>query len=645
MFSSKSSSMVKARRYDVFISFRGEDTRRGFTSHLYKELCRKKMEAFIDDEKLGRGDEISEALLKAIEDSRGSVIVFSGDYASSRWCLDELVKIIDSKKSNPRNYFVLPVFYCVDPSDVREQRGSFSDAFAKYEENFKHDVGKIKSWRTALTDAAKLSGWDSQVTRPDSKLIDEIVKDILNKLNRGASSAYLEGLVGTERRMEQVMSLFQKEKPDFRMLGIWGMGGIGKTTLADAIFNHVSDGFESSYFIRNVRESAERGTLLELREKFLSSILEDGNLNVSAPTIASGFLKDRLSRKMVLVVCDDVSKSSQLELLFRGIDRFGPGSRVIVTTRYKQVLIQNGIDLIYGVEELDEDESLQLFCQCAFKSNHPKEYQLELSKTVLSLADGNPLAIKVFGSSLYGKSKSYQESAVKKLKQILDPDIHKLLRSSFDGLDSEEKDMFLDIAFFFKGEDQDFVKRIMDACYFSTRSGIDDLIDKSLISVSKNKIAMHDLLQQMGSDIVHSESPSEPGRRSRLCIPDDIYEVLTENTGSKTLKGMLLDMSRIPELEIKSEAFVKIRKLLFLKFYLPYGTKFKIILPQGLLSLPDELRYLCWEGYPLKTLPTRFDPRNLVELDMRFSHVEQLWEGKQVFFFLLYLILYGFFFL
>ncbi|GMI65502.1 TIR-NBS9 [Hibiscus trionum] len=140
MFSLKSSSMVKATRYDVFISFRGEDTRHGFTSHLYKELCRKKMEAFIDDEKLRRGDEISEALLKAIEESRGSVIVFSGDYASSRWCLDELVKIMDSKKSNPRNYFVVPVFYCVDPSDVRKQRGSFSDAFAK------HDVEKIKSW-------------------------------------------------------------------------------------------------------------------------------------------------------------------------------------------------------------------------------------------------------------------------------------------------------------------------------------------------------------------------------------------------------------------------------------------------------------------------------------------------------------------
>ncbi|XP_039040461.1 putative disease resistance protein At4g11170 [Hibiscus syriacus] len=144
------------------------------------------------------------------------------------------------------------------------------------------------------------------------------------------------------------------------------MAGIGKTTLADAIFNRVSNGFKSSCFLRTVRESEERGTLLESRQKFLSTISEDG------------FLKDRLSRKKVQVVCDDVTNSSQLELLFRGIDRFGPGSRVIVTTRDKQVLIQNDIDLIYEVEELDEDESVRLFCQRAFKSNNPNEYQLEL---------------------------------------------------------------------------------------------------------------------------------------------------------------------------------------------------------------------------------------------------------------------------
>ncbi|TYI03292.1 hypothetical protein ES332_A11G328000v1 [Gossypium tomentosum] len=621
--SATAADMIQARTYDVFLSFRGKDTRDGFVSYLYKDLCRKNIETFIDDEELRKGDEISGALLTAIQGSRVSVIVFSEDYASSKWCLAELVKIMDCNK------WVVPVFYGVDPRDIRNQTGSFAEAFAKHEENFKHELEKVKTWRSALTAAGKLSGWDSQVTRPESRLIDEIVNDILKKLNRGTSNAYLKGLVGIHRRMEQVMSLIQVGFPDVRRLGIWGMGGTGKTTLAEAIFHHISTGFQSCYFLANVRESEEHGRLFQLRQEFLSTIMEDENLNISTPTIGAGFLKDRLSRKMVLIVCDDVSNSSQLEFLFKGINQLCPGSRVIVTTRNKQVLIQNDIDLIYEMEKLDEDESLQLFCQRAFKSNYPTGYRLELSKMVLSVADGNPLAIKVVGSSLYGKDKTYQESTVKKLKQVPNPDIHKLLICSFDALDCEEKDIFLDIACFFKGENRDDVTRIMDACYVSAHSGIENLIDRSLIYVSQNQIAMHDLLQQMGWNVVCKESPLEPKRRSRLWIPNDIYDVLIENTGAKTLRSMLLDMSRISELELKPEAFVKMRKLKFLKFYHSCGTNSKILLPHGLLSLPDELRYICWEGYPLKTLPTKFHPRNLVELDMSYSHVEKLWEGKQ----------------
>ncbi|XP_052877343.1 disease resistance protein RPV1-like [Gossypium arboreum] len=580
--------MIKARTYDVFLSFRGEDTRDGFVSHLYKDLCRKNIQTFIDSEMLPRGDEISEALLTAIEGARASVIVFSKDYASPKWCLDELVKIMDYNKC------VVPVFYGVDPSDVRNQTGSFADAFAKHEENFKHHVEKVKSWRSALTSAANLSGWDLKEIRSKATLKDKIVKDVLMKLNRGTSSANLEGLVGVERRMQKVLSLFQDGFPDFQMLGIWGMGGTGKTTLAEAIFYHLLNGFQSCFFLPNVRESDEQGTLFQLRQQLFSTILEDENLYISTPRIGSGFIKDRISRKKVLIVCDDVSKSRQLDYLFGRNNRLGPGSRVIVTTRDKKVLIQYGIHLIYEVEVLDRDESVQLFCQL--------------------FANGNPLAITLFGTSIYGKDKNYQESAVKELKQIPNPDILKLLRSSFDGLNPVEKDIFLDIASFLKREDLDFVRRLMDAFYGSAHSSIENLIDKSLISVSQHKIEMHDLLQQMGRDIIYNESPSEPERRSRLWIPNDIYNVLTENSGTKTLKGMLLDMSKIPKLELNAEAFGKMRKLKFLKFYHSCKTNSKIFLPQGLLSLPNELR---------------FDPRNLVELNMSFSNLEQLWEGKR----------------
>ncbi|MBA0818803.1 hypothetical protein Gohar_027944, partial [Gossypium harknessii] len=194
-----------------------------------------------------------------------------------------------------------------------------------------------------------------------------------------------------------------------------------------------------------------------------------------------------LSKKKVLVVCDDVSKLSQLEFLFRGIDRFGPRSVVIITTRNKQVLIQCGIDLIYEVNKLNKYESIQLFFQRAFKSIHPIEYhQLKLSQMVLSFANGNSLVIRLIGSSLRGKTKSYQESEVKKQKQVPKPKIWNVLKWSFDGLDCEEKEMFFDIACFFKGKDRNYVTRFTDACYVSAHSGIENLIDKSLIYFTKS---------------------------------------------------------------------------------------------------------------------------------------------------------------
>lgn len=142
--------------YDVFLSFRGEDTRNNFTGHLHRNLIQRGIKTFIDYE-LRRGEEVSPALLKAIEESRISIIVFSENYATSTWCLDELVKILECKEL--KQQMVWPIFYKVDPSDVRNQRGSFGKALVKHERKFKDNKEKVKIWRAALTKAANLSGW------------------------------------------------------------------------------------------------------------------------------------------------------------------------------------------------------------------------------------------------------------------------------------------------------------------------------------------------------------------------------------------------------------------------------------------------------------------------------------------------------
>ncbi|KAF3944660.1 hypothetical protein CMV_028903 [Castanea mollissima] len=151
---SSSSFTHQPKNFDVFLSFRGEDTRLGFISHLYSVLCQRGINTFIDDN-LQRGEEISLRLLKIIESSRISIIVFSENYAFSTWCLDELVKIVECKK---KDQLVRPVFYNVVPSEVRNQKGKFGEALSKHEKNLK-DNKKVQSWREALYEAANISGW------------------------------------------------------------------------------------------------------------------------------------------------------------------------------------------------------------------------------------------------------------------------------------------------------------------------------------------------------------------------------------------------------------------------------------------------------------------------------------------------------
>ncbi|KAK9989765.1 hypothetical protein SO802_030004 [Lithocarpus litseifolius] len=152
--SSSSSFTHNLKSFDVFLSFRGEDTRLGFISHLYNALCQWGIKTFIDDN-LRRGEEISAGLLKIIESSRILIIVFSENYASSTWCLDELVKIVECKKNDQ---LVQPVFYNVDPSEVRNQKGKFGEALSNHEEKLK-DNKKVQRWREALHEAANISGW------------------------------------------------------------------------------------------------------------------------------------------------------------------------------------------------------------------------------------------------------------------------------------------------------------------------------------------------------------------------------------------------------------------------------------------------------------------------------------------------------
>ncbi|XP_061944610.1 disease resistance protein RPV1-like [Populus nigra] len=612
-----SSAVPHKRKYDVFLGFRGKDARNNFTSHLYEALCRKKIKTFIDD-RLERGEEITPALLETIEESRISVVIFSKNYASSPWCLDELVKILECKETDGQ--IVLPVFYQVDPSDVDEQTGSFGNAFAELEKFFKGKMDKVPRWRADLTKAASISGWDSQVTSPEAKLVTEVVQTIWKRLNR-ASPSKLRGLVGVDSRIEQINKLLST---NVRKIGIC----IGKTTIVEAFFYSISSQFEVCHFLPNIRKESEKGRLNDLRDELLSKLLEEENLHIGTPHIGPTIIQDRLRRKKVLLVLDDVNDVRQFQHLIEERS-FGEGSVVVITSRDKQVL-KNVVDEIYEVEGLNYREALHLFSLHAFKDNQLPYNYMELSVRAINYAKGNPLALKVLGSFLFGRTTKEWESALNKVEKLTRQKVHSVLRISYEALDSEEKSIFLDIACFFRGHRVDFVKRILDGCGFKTDIGFSVLIDTCLIKLSDDKVEMHDLLQEMAHEIVRKESLDELGGQSRLWSPKDVHQVLTNNLGTGKVEGIFLDVSKIRQIELSSTALERMYKLRLLKIYnSEAGVKCRVQLPHGLKSLSEELRYLHWDGYPLTYLPRKFCPENLVELNLSSSKVKQLWRGDQ----------------
>ncbi len=242
-------------------------------------------------------------------------------------------------------------------------------------------------------------------------------------------------------------------------------------------------------------------------------------------------INETLCRKKVLIILDDVDELAQMENLLERCDFLSSGSRIIVTTRNKHLLttFRNGLST-YKVTELDEHEAIELFSEHAFGRNKPNEGYLEFANQFIWYAKGLPLALVVMGADLYGRTKVEWKIRLDKYKKIPHGDIQKILKISYKGLDDIEQNIFLDIACFFKGRNKNYVVDILEACDLHPKFGIQNLIDKCVVTINQcNELSMHDLLQQMGREIVRQESP-KLGERSRLWCYKDALDVLTENT-------------------------------------------------------------------------------------------------------------------
>ncbi|KAF3447682.1 hypothetical protein FNV43_RR08385 [Rhamnella rubrinervis] len=646
--SSSYSLSSPAKKYDVFLSFRG-DTRSNFTSHLDYALRKVGLfSIFKDDYKLPKGKDIETELMNAIEDSHFAVVVISEKYADSDWCLKELAKIVKCMGDSGR---IRTIFYHVNLSHVRDvastdaekqKDNSFWKALEQHAKDPSHSK-YVESWTSALVEVAyKYADYVKRDT-DEAIFIKEFVAKISSEL--GASIRTIEGLFGMTSRLIKLDSYVLKslDTNNVCFIGIHGMGGIGKSSLAEVYHMKMSHKFDGSCFLANIREVCEKEAngLVGLQNKLLNVILGE-DFQVEHLKKGINLIRSRLRAMKVLIILDDVNNLKQLEALVdshkkkQGSENeldiwFGPGSVIIVTTRNEDLLTKRYEK--YGAECLDKNEALQLFSWKAFESIEPLEEFKMLSEKVVKYARNLPLALTVLGS-LLGPKKTVDlwNSALCRLKKCPADDIFGRLRISFDDLDKVDQSVFLDIACFFKGRRKHDVIEILDSCGFDSQYGISNLVGKSLLSINEvDEIWMHDLLEEMGKDIVRRASGNELGRQSRIWNSDELYQILQNKEGTDEVEAIFttsvvsfgLTTEVVRSYSVEGWSFMK--KLRLIKIQ-------DILLPWlgdcDEPELSNNLQYIYWAGFPCNKLPSSFQPPKLVHLELPRSKVKQLWENR-----------------
>ncbi|XP_056164648.1 disease resistance protein RPV1-like [Syzygium oleosum] len=611
------STDTSGMKFEVFLSFRGPDTRDNFTSCLYHDMVEKGIRVFKDDEEIRVGQKFGGEILQALEDSQIYIPIFSKGFASSVWCLREVAHMVDCTSKSDGKKEILPVFFDVKSSDVKLRTDLYRDALSEHEKN-KYVSHEVKRWEEALVEVPTRIGWKLE-GKGYGELIKVIVREVLLKLN-GKKRHLPDRLVETDD-LEHIEELLDVNSDNHvRFVIIHGTGGIGKSTLARVIFNRFQSKFNCCSFLGDVQSHC----LLDMQKKLLSETLGSNSAqDIYDTDNGINRIKRGLGKKKVLVVIDNVDEKKQLENLAGNCNWFGCGSRIIVTLRDLR-LIQNKDNqtrpsnyMDYPVKEMPFDQAVQLFSMHAFRSNTPTKYCYKLSKEVVSRVGKLPLTLEAVGSLFTSMVRSERDERLEEFKQAPPRNIQETLMISINILDNTERAIFLDIACFCIGEDKTYADYMWRSSGYSSRNAIDVLLLMSLIKIDENnRFWMHDEIRDLGRYIVKNDNVEDAGKRSWVWIDEKNLDILRRSEEKQAVRALSMGINY--DLTPKELAYFPMLRFLG-------GDNINFI--GDFENLLHNLRWFSWHHCPMDLLVTNLNLMNLVVLDLSRSNITHDWSG------------------
>ncbi|CAK9229345.1 unnamed protein product, partial [Sphagnum troendelagicum] len=603
--------------FNVFLNHRGPDVKMNFVAHLHEALLQARLHPFTDMESLVQGQPGQPSIYEALRGASVHVAVFSRGYADSTYCLDELCAMLESKK------LLIPVFYDVSPGDLKctneLQNGAYANAFRETHKN--QPQAQVEKWKKALSDAAELNGFRlANYNGHEARLKQDIVIAVQKAL---PSSSQLQPVakyaVGLDQSSRSVIETLNQMGDNVGVLSVVGMGGIGKTTLAREVFNHFAKNdtskFEKQSFLKNVRESP----VLDLQKQLVRDLLQK---DVESREDFNKWFNLFMGRK-VLIVIDDIDKKPQFEQLIPEINKLARGSRVLITSRDRNLVanIMERAECKYARHEvaaLNNSDARQLFNSHAFDSSNVTDGFHDVAQRVADACAGLPLPLEVIGSFLFDKRNEHDldcwEQTIKTLHE--EQDILDKLKISYDGLSTSASQlMFLDIACFFIGKHETMAMQIFQSCkydYKGPAASFRSLVDKSLVKLDGDgRIVMHDLLRDMGREVVKNQSLMDKAPPSHLWDPEIAERVLAHREGTNRVRGLSV-AGKGNGAACVAENYTSMNALHFL---LLDGCDVK----GDFSTWSLELSWLQWRSSPLSALPLKLDLLKLAVLDLTDS--------------------------